>query len=341
MICKHLSISILALFAALLAAPSASASTEVGWDCTANDTEPGWTVLAASSANLPMADSVPPEGPKVITGWRVKVGPGIGPLPQRLEVFEIKNEEHEFEKIGESATETLVEGVNSFATRIAADEGDSVGLYGPAGTLVCQETGSISRLFEGVVAVGEIKPFTTIKDGMPLEVGTPVIVTVEDDRDGDGYGDETQDRCPASALFQTDCPQVALSIGKVEVKRRAILIEVGINSTASVEALGEVCWTARPKADNYSRAKHSTVRRPCQEARVGLRTLGAQTIEPGVPVTLRVPLPKAVRKRLEQLSPRRSLRARIDVKATNLVPYTGTHELKVKLPGRAKPQRPR
>ncbi len=283
-----------------------------------------------------MADFVPPEGPKVITGWRVKVGPGLGPLPQRLEVFEIKNEEHEFEKIGESATETLVEGVNSFATRIAADEGDSVGLYGPAGTLICQETGSISRLYEGVVAVGEIKPFTTIKDGMPLEVGTPVVVTVEDDRDGDGYGDETQDRCPASALFQTDCPQVALSIGKVEVKRRAILIEVGVNSTASVEALGEVTWPALRKAKPG--ATRSTVAR---QVHVGLNAGPAKTATEGTTVILRLPLPQSIRRQLDRRSPRHGLRARIDVKGTNVVPYVGTQELTIRLPGRAKPQQAR
>ena len=135
---KRLGVSIPVLLASfLLIASTASASQEIDWDCTANDSEPGWTVLAVNSWGLPMADYVPPEGPKVITGWRVKVGPGIGPLPQRLEVFEIKNEAHEFEKIGESATETLVAGTNSFSTRIPADEGDSVGLFGPAGTLVC------------------------------------------------------------------------------------------------------------------------------------------------------------------------------------------------------------
>lgn len=333
---KRRGISILvSLTALLLTASTASAATEVGWDCTANDTEAGWTVLAASSSNLPMADYVPPEGPKVITGWRVKVGPGLGPLPQRLEVFEIKNEEHEFEKIGESATETLVEGGNSFATRIPADEGDSVGLYGPNGTLICREAGAVSRLFEGSVASGEIKPFTTIKDGVPLEVGTPLVVTVEDDRDGDGYGDETQDRCPQSAFLQTDCPLVALSIGKVEVKRRAILIEVGNNTEASVEAQGEASWWVGAKASDY-RSYESP-----QTRKVGLHTGAAKTVLPGTTVVLRVPLPKPVRERLERISPRGWLRTRIDVKGTNLVPYVGTHELKVRLPGRAKLRQPR
>ena len=133
-------------------------------------------------------------------------------------------------------------------------------------------------------------------------------------------------------MFQIDCPLVALEIGDVEVKRDAILIEAGNNSTASIEAIGEVRWSVRPKPHHSAKASSKGKR-----VRVGLRTPKAQTVEPGAPVTLRVPLPEPVKKRLAQLPPRRALQARIDVKATNLVPYVGTHELKIKLPGRKQP----
>jgi hypothetical protein len=311
------------IVALLLLAPPASASSEAGWACTANDSEAGWTLLAAGGSFDPIPPVIPPEGLKVITGWGVWAGPGFGPLAQRLEVFEVQNEASDYKKIGESAMETVTEGHNSFQTRIPVTEGDSIGLYGPVETLFCdEEDGAISLLYEGAVATGETKPFEGAS-----KVGTPLRVVVEDDRDGDGYGDQSQDGCPESALFHTSCPLPAISVGTVSVKKRAIWIEASNNTDASIEAIGEVRWSARPKPT----ATASTIAR---FVRVGLSSGPAVQIAAGTPVTLMVSLPKNLRKRLAALSPQHSLQARIDVKATNLVPYVGTHEIKVKLPGR-------
>lgn len=321
---KRRGISILVpLTALLLTAPAASASSEIGWDCTANDTEVGWTVLAASSSNLPMADFVPPEGPKVITGWRVKVGAGLGPLPQRLEVFEIKNEEHEFEKIGESATETLVEGINSFATRISADEGDSVGLYGPAGTLICREAGAVSRLFEGSVASGEIKPFTTLvgEDRMPLEVGTPLVVTVEDDRDGDGYGDETQDRCPTSATTQGECSKLRVGVVRVRLRPVVIVVKLRPTSRARIKVSGQVQLRSRDTDEDATAAR--------------LTSGPPQTAGPGDAATAKLWLPARVRRSLHELDPQQVLKATLTIRATDSSKRVTRRKLTVKLKGRA------
>jgi hypothetical protein len=312
-----------ALASLALIAPAASASTEAGWACTANDSAPNWTLLAAGSSFSPIPPVIPPEGPKVITGWNVQVEPGLGPIAQRLEVFDVQDEAGNYKKIGESATETVVDGANNFLTRIPAGEGDSVGLYGPVETLFCdKEDGAISLLHEGTIATGETKPFEAASD-----VGTPVRVVVEDDRDADGYGDQSQDGCPESALFQSSCPLPAISVGKVQVKRRAILIQASNSTDASIEAVGEVRWR-KPFNATASTTPNTRLRR------VGLSSGPPQAAAGGQAVALRVLLPRAVRRKLSQLPPRRSLRARIDVKATNLVPYVGTHEIKVRLPGR-------
>lgn len=330
---KRLSFSTaLFLTVALLGAPSALAAEPAGWDCTANATRANSISLATGSTGIPMMPSVPPEGPKVITDWKVKVGAGLGPIPQRLEVFEVRSELSDYEKIGESPIETLVDGTNSFSARIPVDEGDSIGLYGQNGTLVCdKEAGAVSLLYEGTVATGETKQFKG-----EIGVGTPVVITVEDDRDGDGYGDESQDGCPESALLQSSCPLVALEIGDVEVKRRAILIEVGNNTEASVEAAGEVRWLVRPQPKGGAKQSWKG-----KQVKVGLAASAAKTVVPGTTVVLRVPLPKPVLGHLDRLLPRQALQARIDVRGTNFVPSVGTHELKVTLPGRAKPQQPR
>jgi hypothetical protein len=146
-----------------------------------------------------------------------------------------------------------------------------------------------------------------------------VNAVVEEDLDRDGYGDFSQDGCPNSAVFQISCPLPAVAVGKVTVKPRAILIEASNNTDASFEAVGEVRWRNSPD-------------RP--KVRVGLSSGPAVQVAGGTTVLLRVPLPKSVLNRLKQLPRRQSLQPRIDVRATNLVPYVGTHEIKVKLRGR-------
>jgi hypothetical protein len=262
----------------------------------------------------------------------VRVGPGLSPLAQQLGVFRAVNGGSEYTKVAESAIETFGAGSEQLPTRIPVQAGDFVGLHGPLETFICGgQENATSALFEGSIALGETKAFKA-ESG----VRSPVAATVERDVDGDGYGDASQDRYPESALFQTSCPFVALSIGEVTVKRGAILIEAGNNTEASLEARGEVRWAAPPKAGGEATA--SPQRRP---VKVGLHTKYPSTVTPGATVVLRVPLPKPVRQQLDRRLPRQALRARIDVIGTNLVPYTGTHVLKIKLPGRAKPQPPR
>jgi hypothetical protein len=337
---KRFSLPIVAVFAVMLAnAPSSSAapfsgealSDEAGWHCTADASRAGWTLLASPQAGSPYSPLVK-QSRGVITSWNVRVGPGLNPLAQQLGVFRPINGGSEYTKVAESAIETFGTGSEQRPTRIPVQAGDFVGLHGPLGTFVCDEgENATSALFEGGIALSETKAFKT-ESG----VRSPVGAIVESDADGDGYGDASQDRCPESALFQASCPLVALSIGEVTVKRSAILIEAGNNTEASLTARGEVRWQARPKAGGG--AAHLS---KGHQVRVGLDTVAPKTVMPGATVVLRVPLPKPALAQLDRLLPRQALQARIDVVGTNLVPYTGTHELKIRLPGRAKPKQAR
>jgi hypothetical protein len=322
---KRRYLSILAAIAALLvAAPAATASSEAGWNCTATGSEPGWTLLATPQAGTPISPLIK-ESPGVIVGWVVRVEAGLGQFAQQLGVFRPAGGDA-YTKVAESPVEVFPEGFTQHPARIPVQAGDLLGLHGPVETLFCGF--GPSALFEGPMALGETQTFQT--EGA---VKPPVSAVVEPDVDRDGYGDQSQDRCPSSALFHAECPTMALTVGLVEVKRRAILIDVGVNSEALVEASGEVRWWIPPVAP---RARRSSV---AKQIRVGL-SAPARTVVPGTTSVLRVALPKAVRKRLDQLTPRRALRARIDVRGKNLVDYVGTRELKFRLPGR-EPRRPR
>lgn len=317
----------IALAALLLCASGASAavSDEAGWGCTADGSRAGWTLLAAPLPDRSYSPLVK-ESPGVIVSWNVRVGPGLSPLAQQLGVFRPVNGGTEYTKVAESPIQTFGEETEAVPARIPVQAGDLLGLHGPEATFVCNDQGSPApALFEGDVALGETRAFK-------VEPGarSPVIAVVESDVDGDGYGDASQDRCPESALFQTPCPLVALDIGEVMVKPRAILIEVGNNTQASVEARGEVRWAAGTR--NGDQAKSGSSR----QVKVRLHSAAAKTVTPGTKVVLRVPLRKPILQQLDRLRPQQALRARIDIVATNLVPYSGTHELKVRLRGRAR-----
>ena len=76
--------------------------------------------------------------------------------------------------------------------------------------------------------------------------------------------------------------------------------------------------------------------------RVGLGTVTPKTVTPGATIVLRVPLPKPVLAQLDRLLPRQALQASESTSsAQTWSPTSGTHELKIKLPGRAKPEQPR
>ena len=300
---KRLGASVTAAAASLLlVAPGASASvsSEAGWGCTAVGSKPSSTLLATPLPGSPYSPLVK-ESPGVIVSWGIRVGPGLSPLAQQLSVFRPTGSADEYTKVAESATEAFAEGFNVYPARIPVQAGDVLGLYGPVETYFCEGG-----------------------------FGPPVSAVVEADVDGDGYGDSRQDGCPESALFQTDCPLVAIEIGDVEVKRHAILIEVGNNTEASVKARGEVSWAIRPKAAAGAPNPSAT------RARI-LLNAPAKTVKPGATAVLRVALPRLVLGQLDKRLPRQALRARIDLMATNLVPYVGTHELKVRLPGRKRP----
>lgn len=309
----------LCLVALALTAPAAPAASSAGWSCVANDAETDWTLLATGSSGIPFMPVIPGEGPKVITRWNVSLEPGLGPIRQRLEVFEVQNEASEFKKLGESALETLVDGVNSFPTRIPVTEGDSVGLYGPEGTLFCdEEEGAISLLYEGAVASGETKPFKGA-----LEIGTPIVVTVEDDADGDGYGDETQDGCSAYAVAQGPCPMLTL-IRKFEVRRGAVLIHVTPTADAhSTQVLGRVLWRL-PRPNGKKRT-----------VMVNLSGGAPQFVPAGSTATFRVPLPRRVRRHLARLPSQRVLWARLEMTAHDVVGGVARGKVNARLRGRA------
>jgi hypothetical protein len=322
-------IGLLAVIAALALvpfAPSALATTEIGSTCVANASEPGSTVVQLAKApgnSLPLL--VPSAG--VLTSWTVNAGPepGSEPDPQKLEVFRSLTNPSKLQSVGESAEEQLANGTNTFKTRIPVVVGDRLGLYGPRaeGTVACN-TGVPEDeigLLRAAVPLGSVNIFPP-----DPKFQVPVSAGVEPDRDGDGYGDETQDACPQSAAYQAACPSIAVSAAAL-AKKRTIIVRVRVSSEALIDVYGQVGWRFKPSP----KLKIAGAR----PKRLIVALSGPKkTVLPGKPVSFKVPLPKAVLRRLGRLALRQALMAKLTVSSTNLAGQVKKQRLSVKLTGR-------
>lgn len=322
---RHL-IAIAVAVACLLAAPAASALDEAGNRCVANGSITGATVIGLSNQGPTssfLQSHVVSAG--VITRWRVLVAPDQAPLVQQLVLLQQVGEDED-RKLAESAPQTVVPGANEFTTRMPVRENTHVGLQGPVATFVCdpQELNN-AGVVEGAFPIGEARRFK-----IKVHVGTPVVAIVEPDRDGDGYGDETQDGCPWNAALQIECPPVTPKVDSIAPKERAILVKVGVSSQAQVQVFGQVSWKVRQKpGQGKGRARQGD-----RGLTVGLTAGAPRTVLPGTVASFRVRLPKAVLRRLGRLTPRQALRVRITIRTTDLAGRENDRLVTLKLRGR-------
>jgi hypothetical protein len=283
----------------VLGAQAASATRTVGESCAGDVGRPGTTLMPFNTTET---YTLPYHEGGIVTGWNVVAGPGVGPLAQRLVVLRGSGEE--VVKVGESALETVREGVNEFATRIPT-EGALVALHGPVETLFCSERlGGAAGVIAGEAPFGEARPFEIESD-----VGVPLTVTIERDEDGDGYGDESQDRCTDNPAFHESCPFVVFLPAKHGVTRGAVLVRATINATSQVSVFGHVGWTVRTKAAGPGRPG------PQRRVTVALDG-GTKEIAAGTTAVFSVRMPRAVRRRLARMRPRERLWARVTAVAS-------------------------
>lgn len=314
---KTCAVLVAALVALFVGSAESSASQTVGSACVANEMRPNATAIALYNGGLPAPQSnVYPGG--VITRWKVQAPANQVPIEQRLIVNRQVGEEDD-SKVSESALETIGSGTNEFSTRVPAPHYAHVGLTGPDGALFCAHTdSSTAGLVEGLWPIGETRHFH-----VEVNVSVPVVATVEPDGDFDGYGDETQDGCPQSALYQSGCPLVHLD-AVAHVQPGAILVDVTATAEAKVFAWGHVgLGGIKPKGGQRQR-----------RLTIGLGPTKYRWVAGGVATRIRLRLPKAVIHRLNRKPPRESLRAKVFVHSMDLAGRPSTEKLAVVLRGR-------
>jgi hypothetical protein len=302
------------LTVSLASVSTASAATEFGDSCTANEAvESPITLFEINGAGNPLPTAAPSAG--VITAWKVNLVPAPVTIPQTLKVLRPNLGAKTVQVVGE-ASGSVTGGSNTFPARISVQAGDRLGLFdgGTYGPLLCELPGA-STLggFEGGPGVGSSVPFVEI----PVEARVPVSAVVEPDADGDGYGDETQDQCPQSATTQAPCPVVALSAVSA-VKKSLATISVTTNTQATVTVAGVV------KLGKGKSAKSSG---------------GTQIIAPGTLGKFVLLFPQKLKTALKALPKKRSLTLTVTASAPNVVGAPTVKTLKLHLKGQAKPKK--
>lgn len=314
---------------ALVAVPGASASIEVGDEC-AGDTagEPFTLVPESHVPSGPLLLAAPSGG--VVTAWKVR-SDYPDPVPEAMAAFR-PVDTGKFQVVGESAEESAGPGLNVFHTRIPVQAGDRLGLVpvGDESPLYCAtaETGDHTWSLRGSVGLGGTHQFAA-----GVFVRVPLVSVIEPDRDGDGYGDETQDGCPQSAAYQGSCPTISLDAFPIVLKR-SVLVLVSASSESSVEVFGQVGLRRRHKGG----ALASKTRKPDTKSPgviVGISG-GDQTVKPGEVARFNVQLPKSVKRQLNQTPPSVSLKGTITARTTDLAGRVTDRTIAIRLHGRAR-----
>jgi hypothetical protein len=289
---------------------SAAAATEFGSSCNATKGEPMVNLVSLKhAAASPLPVTAPISG--VITEWKMNA-----------QVPTIKPEEEaivgpaggtSFTLVGESFGLSPVNfhGTTTNLSRLPVQAGDYLGLGGFI-PLYCETADPADEMgvFKGSVALNSTQPITS---GPGYQV--PVVARVEPDVDGDGYGDETQDKCPQSAAYQTACPVVTIS-SLPTVGSKAVTVYVSTSLSAPVGVTATV---------KLGKGKTATL------------TAATQTVAPGSLTPFTLTLTSQVTKALKALPTKKSLAVSISASATNITGAASTSATTAKLKGQAKP----
>jgi hypothetical protein len=317
----------------LLGATSASAATEFGDPCLANRAlgeEVKATVFGMNSPSSPIPLAAPSAG--VITSWKLNLitppppqSPIPAIIPQTLKVLRLNPTVKTALVIGESSG-FVGSGLNTIPARVPVQPGDRLGLFGSGevsfegpptepGTLVCEaepEPGVVIGAFPGTASTGATVAYQEGGEGLTR---VPAVAVIEPDADNDGFGDETQDKCPQSATAQVACPVVQLST-VVTKKKRSITIAVTGTSAASVTVNGKA---------PLGKGKKTNLKG------------GTKAVTPGALTKFTLRFPTKLTKRLKELGPSKKLTLKITVSAPNVAATPTKKVIKVKLKGEAKP----
>jgi hypothetical protein len=230
---------LLAAFA--VSAPSVFAATTVGQLFTPVDGCGGPLTAIQTGAASGNSYAVPSSG--VITSWTFQDGAAIVP-GLKLKVGRPAGGTN-FTIIGESVAGPQTSGApNTYPARISVQANDQIGIF--SGAVVssggcASNTGAAGDTY--VVTTSDVPPNTTTTFMSGFGTKFPVSAAVEADADQDGFGDETQDKCPIEAG-----PGLCFNIGKLKlIKRKGTArLTVSVPGPGTLQLVGKGLVKQRP-----------------------------------------------------------------------------------------------
>lgn len=297
---------LVALAPAVVPAPAQAATGEFGNSCVATDPAQDATlIMTGKSVSNPLPIGAPFAGviTKVVITLPAEAGPG--PYAAQVKTARPTDTAHDYQIVGQSASLDTGQGARSFDVRVPVAPGDLIGLSGFAAKCVTANAGDKTHVFNSAnTPVGTTETYTETSS-----LAVPVVATVEPDADGDGYGDDTQDKCPQNAAAQI-CPPLKLDAFAVPAGKK-ISVLVATSETTKVAVSGttkvggkSVKLSAKPKS-----------------------------VAPGSLGKISLKLPAALKAVLAKLPPSKSIKVTITASAKGLDGTTRTDKTKVKLPG--------
>jgi len=302
---KRLLILTLATVFCASASTTSTAATLIGQPNCATDVGGGPPTMFQGTSSPSVSYVIPSSG--VITRWGVN---RVGYMSEGLTTALLAERSgNTFTIVAGSAYERAESNVKSeWPTRMPAKTGQYFGVSGYNSSItLCQTNDANDEIrYDGSFDyVGAVFAGIAIPQNQAM-----VWASLEPDADSDGYGDETQDKCPQSAAYIDACP--VLSIGQqLAFKKNTI----SVLATATVDA--QLTATATVKLPKSGKSKARTVTIKGKPA----------AFKAGKLKTIKLKLPSSVK---DALKAKKKLSATVSLTGNGLA-NTATASAKVKL----------
>jgi hypothetical protein len=232
-------------------------STEVGQ--TTSTPTFGVNTPVAPFSTVPGTPSyATPHG--VLTSWRFhsSADPAAGAV--RLKIFRYTGTALVFKVLAESSLKTLEpDTAYDFKERIPVDQGDLLGLTASGDAEVGITVPGTPQNQLAQFGGGDIPPGQTGTATIAWpDLRPSVVATVEADADNDGFGDDTQDKCPVDRTTQALCQ---FSFGKLKrnEKRGTAVLPVTVPGAGTVSLSGKGVAGQQARTSRAASAKGRAV----------------------------------------------------------------------------------
>jgi hypothetical protein len=310
-----------AMTGSVLAPSQAAAGTEFGNTCSADegvDSQYVLASLAAPASGLPLA--APASG--VITKVKAQIGL---PLPISIpeEVKLLRPAGGNNYTVTAQATIQAGFGQTVADTRMPVLPGELLAMHGLPFTyegtgysgyeFFCQGPGSVLGVHEGDITLGST--------GLLLEepgASVPLAAVIEPDADHDGFGDETQDKCPLSAAVQAECPVIVLDSYVLPSRSKAVVL---VSSS-----------TANPVTVSGSAKLPKAAKKAGASAKAKLRAV-TKSVTPGKLNRFTLNFPAALKSAIRDLPDGGSITVKLQASATDVAGRKTTDKAQLRIKG--------